>query len=205
MKKYLGVILVLTTMILNILVKSYVGIGINGVLIFLGIIALIKGFKLEEIVENGYLSGKKSLLVIKIFLLVGGISSIWIMSGTIPTVVYQGIRLMNPNYFYLSSFLITSVVAFLLGSAFGTSGTVGIAMIAIGKGLGADLSIVGGTVISGAYFGDRCSPVSSSANLVATLTKTNLYINIKNMLKTGAIPFVLSGILYVLCNSGSNR
>ena len=191
MKKYLGVILVLTTMILNILVKSYVGIGINGVLIFLGIIALIKGFKLEEIVENGYLSGKKSLLVIKIFLLVGGISSIWIMSGTIPTVVYQGIRLMNPNYFYLSSFLITSVVAFLLGSAFGTSGTVGIAMIAIGKGLGADLSIVGGTVISGAYFGDRCSPVSSSANLVATLTKTNLYINIKNMLKTGAIPFVL--------------
>lgn len=109
MKKYLGVILVLTTMILNILVKSYVGIGVNGVLIFLGIIALIKGFKLEEIVENGYLSGKKSLLVIKIFLLVGGISSIWIMSGTIPTVVYQGIRLMNPNYFYLSSFLITSV------------------------------------------------------------------------------------------------
>lgn len=205
MKKYLGVILVLTTMILNILVKSYVGIGVNGVLIFLGIIALIKGFKLEEIVENGYLSGKKSLLVIKIFLLVGGISSIWIMSGTIPTVVYQGIRLMNPNYFYLSSFLITSVVAFLLGSAFGTSGTVGIAMIAIGKGLGADLSIVGGTVISGAYFGDRCSPVSSSANLVATLTKTNLYINIKNMLKTGAIPFVLSGILYVLCNSGSNE
>ena len=205
MKKYLGVILVLTTMILNILVKSYVGIGVNGVLIFLGIIALIKGFKLEEIVENGYLNGKKSLLVIKIFLLVGGISSIWIMSGTIPTVVYQGIRLMNPNYFYLSSFLITSVVAFLLGSAFGTSGTVGIAMIAIGKGLGADLSIVGGTVISGAYFGDRCSPVSSSANLVATLTKTNLYINIKNMLKTGAIPFVLSGILYVLCNSGSNE
>ena len=205
MKKYLGVILVLTTMILNILVKSYVGIGVNGVLIFLGIIALIKGFKLEEIVENGYLSGKKSLLVIKIFLLVGGISSIWIMSGTIPAVVYQGIRLMNPNYFYLSSFLITSVVAFLLGSAFGTSGTVGIAMIAIGKGLGADLSIVGGTVISGAYFGDRCSPVSSSANLVATLTKTNLYINIKNMLKTGAIPFVLSGILYVLCNSGSNE
>ena len=205
MKKYLGVILVLTTMILNILVKSYVGIGVNGVLIFLGIIALIKGFKLEEIVENGYLSGKKSVLVIKIFLLVGGISSIWIMSGTIPTVVYQGIRLMNPNYFYLSSFLITSVVAFLLGSAFGTSGTVGIAMIAIGKGLGADLSIVGGTVISGAYFGDRCSPVSSSANLVATLTKTNLYINIKNMLKTGAIPFVLSGILYVLCNSGSNE
>lgn len=205
MKKYLGVILVLTTMILNILVKSYVGIGVNGVLIFLGIIALIKGFKLEEIVENGYLSGKKSLLVIKIFLLVGGISSIWIMSGTIPTVVYQGIRLMNPNYFYLSSFLITSVVAFLLGSAFGTSGTVGIAMITIGKGLGADLSIVGGTVISGAYFGDRCSPVSSSANLVATLTKTNLYINIKNMLKTGAIPFVLSGILYVLCNSGSNE
>lgn len=87
MKKYLGVILVLTTMILNILVKSYVGIGVNGVLIFLGIIALIKGFKLEEIVENGYLSGKKSLLVIKIFLLVGGISSIWIMSGAIPFVL----------------------------------------------------------------------------------------------------------------------
>lgn len=205
MNKYLGVIVVISTMIASIVVKSYVGIGVNGVLIFLGILALMKGFKLEEITKSGYSSGRKSLLVIKIFLLVGGVSSIWIMSGTIPLVVYEGVKLMNPDYFYLSSFLITSVVAFLLGSAFGTSGTVGIAMIAIGKGLGADLAIVGGTVISGAYFGDRCSPVSSSANLVATLTKTNIYVNIKNMFKTGAIPFILAGVFYIFCNNGENE
>lgn len=70
----------------------------------------------------------------------------------------------------------------------GTAGTVGVAMIAIGKGLGADLAIVGGTVISGAYFGDRCSPVSSSASLVATLTETNLYTNIKICLRQEPFP-----------------
>lgn len=205
MKKYLGVIVVILTMSLSILADSYIGIGVNLVLILLSLLALKKGFSLEEIIDSGYSSGKKAFLVMKIFLLVGAVSSIWIMSGTIPIVVYQGVRLMNPEYFYLSSFLVTSVVAFLLGSSFGTAGTVGIAMIAIGKGLGADLSIVGGTVISGAYFGDRCSPVSSSANLVATLTETNLYTNIKNMFKTGSIPFIITGILYVFCNSNGDK
>lgn len=205
MKKYLGVIVVILTMSLSILADSYIGIGVNLVLILLSLLALKKGFSLEEIIDSGFSSGKKAFLVMKIFLLVGAVSSIWIMSGTIPIVVYQGVRLMNPEYFYLSSFLITSVVAFLLGSSFGTAGTVGIAMIAIGKGLGADLSIVGGTVISGAYFGDRCSPVSSSANLVATLTETNLYTNIKNMFKIGTIPFIITGILYVFCNSNGDK
>lgn len=205
MKKYLGVMVVILTMSLSILADSYIGIGVNLVLILLSLLALKKGFSLEEIIDSGFSSGKKAFLVMKIFLLVGAVSSIWIMSGTIPIVVYQGVRLMNPEYFYLSSFLITSVVAFLLGSSFGTAGTVGIAMIAIGKGLGADLSIVGGTVISGAYFGDRCSPVSSSANLVATLTETNLYTNIKNMFKTGSIPFIITGILYVFCNSNGDK
>lgn len=205
MKKYLGVIVVILTMSLSILADSYIGIGVNLVLILLSLLALKKGLSLEEIIDSGFSSGKKAFLVMKIFLLVGAVSSIWIMSGTIPIVVYQGVRLMNPEYFYLSSFLITSVVAFLLGSSFGTAGTVGIAMIAIGKGLGADLSIVGGTVISGAYFGDRCSPVSSSANLVATLTETNLYTNIKNMFKTGSIPFIITGILYVFCNSNGDK
>ena len=205
MKKYLGIFVVTITMILSILADSYIGIGVNSILILLSLLALKRGFTLEEVVESGYFSGKKAFLVMKIFLLVGAVSSIWIMSGTIPIVVYQGVKLMNPEYFYLSSFLITSVVAFLLGSSFGTAGTVGIAMIAIGKGLGADLSIVGGTVISGAYFGDRCSPVSSSANLVATLTETNLYTNIKNMFKTGTLPFIVTGILYVFCNSSGDR
>ncbi|WP_294703617.1 Na+/H+ antiporter NhaC family protein [uncultured Fusobacterium sp.] len=205
MKKYLGVMVVILTMSLSILADSYIGIGVNLVLILLSLLALKKGLSLEEIIDSGFSSGKKAFLVMKIFLLVGAVSSIWIMSGTIPIVVYQGVRLMNPEYFYLSSFLITSVVAFLLGSSFGTAGTVGIAMIAIGKGLGADLSIVGGTVISGAYFGDRCSPVSSSANLVATLTETNLYTNIKNMFKTGSIPFIITGILYVFCNSNGDK
>ncbi len=205
MKRYLGVFVVILTMGLSIIANSYIGIGVNLVLILLSLLALKKGFTLEEIIDSGYSSGKKAFLVMKIFLLVGAVSSIWIMSGTIPIVVYQGVKMMNPEYFYLSSFLITSVVAFLLGSSFGTAGTVGIAMIAIGKGLGADLSIVGGTVISGAYFGDRCSPVSSSASLVATLTETNLYTNIKNMFKTGTLPFIVTGILYVFCNSGGDK
>lgn len=164
-------------------------------LLSLFIFGIFKGYSLDTLVSSGLKSGKKALLVIKIFVLVGAISSLWINAGTIPGIVYYGVKFINPSYYYLLVFLITCTVSFFLGSSFGTVGTVGIALMAVGKGIGADPNIAGGAIISGSFWGDRCSPVSSSANLVAVLTESNLYKNIKNMLRTSLLPSVINCVI----------
>lgn len=157
-----------------------------------------RGFLLKDIMKMSYNGGKKAFIVLRIFILIGSITAIWMASGTVPGIVYYGIKFMNPTFFILYSFLISSFVSFLLGTSFGTVSTVGIALIVMAKGGNINLNIVAGAIIAGAYFGDRCSPMSSSANLVAHLTETNFHTNFKNMFKTSAIPFVLSIILYTI-------
>ena len=175
---------------------------ITGLIIFLFLLifyAKFEGHLFSEIFSSALLSGKKSFVVLKIFILIGAITSSWMISGTIPTIVYYGLKFMSPEYYFVSAFIITSCVSFLLGSSFGTVGTIGIVLITIGRGLNADLNIAGGAILSGAFFGDRCSPVSSSASLIATLTDTELYKNIKNMFSTGAITFILScALLFIM-------
>lgn len=173
-----------------------IGTGVTGVLILFYLYGLIKGYSIEELNSAAYASGKKSFLVLQVFILVGAISSLWISAGTIPGIVYYGVKFIDPDYFYLLTFLVTCFISFLLGSSFGTVGTAGIALIALAKGVGADLGVAGGAILSGAYFGDRCSPVSSSANLVAVLTETELYGNIKNMFKSSIIPFFGTCVFY---------
>ena len=145
-----------------------------------------------------YEGGKKSFVVLQIFVLIGAITAVWMSSGTVPAIVYYGINLMNPNYFIVYAFLISSAVSFLLGTSVGTASTVGLALIVMAKGGGVNLNMASGAIIAGAFFGDRCSPMSSSANLVANLTATELYTNIKNMLKSSLIPFIISVILYIV-------
>ena len=122
----------------------------------------------------------------------------WMSAGTVASIVYYGVEFLNPQIFILCAFLISCFVSFLIGTSFGTVGTVGVALMVIARSGGVNVGAVAGAIISGAYFGDRCSPMSSSANLVAVLTETNIYKNIKNMIKTSIIPFFLSVILYTL-------
>ncbi|WP_169716802.1 Na+/H+ antiporter NhaC family protein [Sporomusa acidovorans] len=140
---------------------------------------------------------KKSLIVIKIFVLIGVITAVWRACGTISFIVYYGILFMSAKYFILSAFLLSCLVSFLLGTSFGTVGTIGVVLIVLAKSGNVAINIAAGAIIAGAYFGDRCSPMSSSANLVAALTNTKLYINIANMAKTSILPFALSVIGYI--------
>lgn len=160
-------------------------------------IALRKGYSLTNLVKMMLNGSKKSLVVIKIFVLIGIITAVWRACGTISFIVYYAIAFMSAKYFILSAFLLSCLVSFLLGTSFGTAGTIGIILIVLAKGGNVDINMTAGAIIAGAYFGDRCSPMSSSANLVAALTNTNLYVNIKNMTKTSVIPFVLSIIGYI--------
>lgn len=135
---------------------------------------------------------KQSLLVLRIFVLIGIITAAWRACGTIPFIVYYGTSYLNGQFFILSAFILSSMISFLLGTSFGTVGTIGVILMVLAKSGHVDANVTAGAIIAGAYFGDRCSPMSSSANLVAVLTRTRLYLNLENMLKTSMLPFVLT-------------
>jgi len=160
--------------------------------------ALNRGFKLKNIFKMIITGMLKSIIVIRIFVLIGLITAVWRACGTIPFFVYYGTKLINPEYFILFAFLLSCIVSFTLGTSFGTVGTIGVVLIVLARGGNVDVNITAGAIFSGAFFGDRCAPTSSSANLVATITWTNLYDNVKNMFITAAIPFIAAALIYLL-------
>ncbi len=177
---------------INLLLPLTVGI------VLFGWIARRKGFSVGEIVRMMISGTEGILLIVQILMLIGAITSVWMAAGTIPAIGYYGLRWMNPKLFILFAFLMSSFMSFLLGSSFGTAGTIGVVLIVMAKSAGVAPYIVGGAVIAGAFFGDRCSPMSSSANFIAILTGTDLYRNVKNMFKTAAVPFAVSSLIYLI-------
>ena len=161
-------------------------------------VALRRGNRFAEVAALSYEGAKKSATILKVFILIGAITATWMSSGTVAAIVFYGIEFLKPEIFILSAFLICCFVSFLIGTSFGTVGTVGIALMVVARGGGVDPAAAAGAIIAGAYFGDRMSPMSSSANLVGVITGTNIYENMKNMLKTSVVPFALSIIIYFL-------
>jgi len=158
---------------------------------------LIKGHDLKVLIKKsfeGVLTVKNILLV---FVLIGMITALWRASGTIAFIVYMGSKLISPSILILLTFLLCSILSFLIGTSLGTAATMGVICVSIGKAMGINPYYLGGAVLSGIYFGDRCSPMSTSALLIIELTKTNLYTNIKLMLKTSIIPFVTTCLFYL--------
>lgn len=159
-------------------------------------VLLHRGFTLPTLWNFAWQESRKATPVFSILLLIGAVTSTWMAAGTVPTIVYYGIQLIHPQGFILTSFLLTSLVSFLIGTSFGAAGTIGLALMIMAKGSQVNPHLLAGAVIAGAYWGDRCSPMSSSAHLIASLTQTNLYRNIQRMLRTGLLPLALSCLLY---------
>ena len=162
------------------------------------LLALQRGYSFSSLSRMMLQGSRQSLIVIRIFVLIGAITAVWRACGTIPFIVYHGIALLNEQFFILSAFILSCLVSFLLGTSFGTVGTLGVALMVLARSGQVNVDVAAGAMIAGAYFGDRCSPMSSSANLVAALTRTQLYLNLSNMLKTSVLPFVLSCLGYVV-------
>lgn len=156
-----------------------------------------RGFSLKTLMAMSYASCQKSSSVLSILPLIGAVTAIWMAAGTVPALVYYGTQFLNPQYFILSAFILTSLISMLLGTSFGTVGTVGVALMIVAREGNINPHLVSGAIIAGAYFGDRCSPMSSSANLVATITETKLYKNIKNMMMTAWLPLTVSILIYL--------
>lgn len=140
--------------------------------------------------------GVRQILVI--FLLIGSLTALWRGAGTIPMIVCWASRLLRPSSFLVMTFLLNCLVSVLTGTALGTAATMGVICAAIGTAMQVDISLVGGAVLSGIYFGDRCSPMSTSASLVAGLTNTDLFQNIRQMLRSAIVPFGAACAMYTL-------
>ena len=161
-------------------------------------IALRRGHSGKEICAMAWKKGKTALIVIPVLLIIGTVTGLWRSSGTIACFLYYGLKSITPQWFVLMAFLLSAALSFALGTAFGVASTAGVVLITIARTGGVDLAVTAGAVVSGAFFGDRCSPMSSCAALVAACTESELYPNIKEMLRTAALPTILTVLFYAL-------
>ncbi|MBS6207733.1 MAG: sodium:proton antiporter, partial [Firmicutes bacterium] len=164
--------------------------------LFLGLVVFLavgrrKGFSLKSMLDMSVGGIKNSLVVIEVMLIIGLITAVWRVSGTITVFVYYGMKIIVPPLFLLITFLLSCVLSYALGTSFGTAGTVGVIFMTLARSGGVDPVMTAGVIMSGIYFGDRCSPVSSSANLVAGVTGTKIFDNVKLMMKTAMVPLIL--------------
>lgn len=156
------------------------------------------GAGIRELSKWSWGSIKDSLIVIVVMLIIGFITAAWRISGTITVFVYYGIKVIIPPAFLLIAFLLSCLLSYALGTSFGVAGTLGVIFMALARSGGVDPLITAGVVMSGIYFGDRGSPVSSSANMVAGVTKTEIMGNVKLMFKTAMLPFGISTVIYAV-------
>lgn len=201
---------IIAVLLFSIILISFVFLNISiiyalliGYFIFL-LYGITNNFNLFSIIKKSIMGIKTVKNVIIIFILIGITTAMWRASGTIAIIIYLGSKIIVPSLFIFFTFILCSILSILIGTALGTSATMGVICIAIARTLGINEYFVAGAIISGVYFGDRCSPLSSSALIVAEITNTNLYNNIKNMIKTTIIPFIITSIFYICLGFISN-
>ena len=177
--------------------------GSNQFVLLLGAaVAAIVGFfnkvtyhkMMEEVAENI----KSTVGAILILLMVGALAGTWLISGIIPSMIYYGLQILSPAIFLPATVIICSIISIATGSSWTTSATVGIALIGVGGALGFDLGMVAGAVISGAYFGDKLSPMSDTTNLAPAMAGTDLFTHIRYMTLTTIPTYVITLILFIV-------
>lgn len=169
-----------------------------------GVIGVLNRVKLKEIfatIANNIQSTAGAILIL---LLVGALTGTWMMSGIIPTMIYYGMQILSPSYFLASCIVICSIISITTGSSWTTSATVGVALIGIAQALGISVAMTAGAVISGAYFGDKISPMSDTTNLAAAITGTNLFVHIKYLLITTVPTIVITLIVFTIIGLNYN-
>lgn len=163
-----------------------------------GIIGLKNGYRWQEI-EQAMVHGiSVSMGAIFILLSVGSLIGTWLAAGTVPTLIYFGLQILSPDWFYAAACLISAIVAMSIGSSWTTAATVGVALMGIASGIGMSPAIAAGAVVSGAYFGDKISPLSETTNLAPAVAGSELFEHINHMLWTTVPAFIISLVLFIL-------
>ena len=171
-------------------------------LLLMGFVAAMIGLRnkvtFNDMLESVYKNIKTTSGAILILLFVGSLAGTWLISGVIPTMIYYGLQLLNPTIFLAVAVIVSAVISLLTGSSWGTTATIGIALIGIGKGLGIHEGMIAGAVISGAYFGDKISPMSDTTNLAAAMANINLFKHIRYMLYTTGPSITIAIVLFII-------
>lgn len=187
----------LMLLVLSVANGVYLGYPLTISFLLLCFACLKGGKQPKEILTIAAQGGKKALPVVQVLLLIGAMTALWMASGTVGSLVSLGIKLISPKLFILSAFLLSAGVSFLLGSSFGSVSTIGVVLMVLAVGGNVNPYLTCGAIISGIYFGDRASPMSSSLNLLGGLTSTEHYANVGLMLKTAMVPMLLSAAFYL--------
>ncbi|WP_291327016.1 Na+/H+ antiporter NhaC [Desulfovibrio sp. UCD-KL4C] len=166
-----------------------------------GIMSLKIGYKWDELQEGMLSAVGRIQIAVAILMLVGMIIASWMASGTIPIIIYWGLKLIAPEQFLLSTFILCSVASLATGTSFGTMGTIGVALLGVGGAMGFDPAWTVGAIVSGAYFGDKMSPVSDSTNITATVCDVPLFTHISSMMWTTVPAAILAIIGYAILGS----
>ena len=176
-------------------------------MIYVAMVARIDGLQVNDLVDGMSASCAQALTGLLFFPLIGALIGVWIHCGTIPTLLYHGLNILNPRYFLITSFLICSLTALMIGTSWGTVGTVGIVIMGMAEGGGLDLpaGLVVGSIVSGAWFGDKMSPISDSTLLTTTVVDVGIYPHIRAMacttLPTYLLTFLVFGVLNRILSS----
>ncbi|MCU7554171.1 Na+/H+ antiporter NhaC [Alteromonas sp. ASW11-19] len=177
--------------------------GPNQIALLLGMgLAAIIGMKNGhswKSIEKGIISGiSMALGACLILLAVGSLIGTWMLAGTVPTLIYYGLELLNPSLFYSATCLICAVVAMSIGSSWTTAATVGVALMGVASGMDMSAAITAGAVVSGSYFGDKISPLSETTNLAPAVAGTDLFEHIRYMMWTTVPSFIIALILFMV-------
>lgn len=162
------------------------------------LIALRLGFTWAEIEESMFKGIYQALQAIIILTIIGVLIGVWIEAGVVPAMIYYGLSILSPKVYLPATLIICSITSLATGTSWGTVGTVGIAMMGIAAGLGVPLPIAAGAVLSGAYFGDKLSPLSDTTNLAPASAGTDVFTHIKYMVPVTSIGFAISIVLYYI-------
>lgn len=174
----------------------HVGLIVSAV--FAALVAYARGWKWSYMERGLIQTISDSMQGILIIAATGALIGSWIQSGVIPTMIYYGLGILTPGIFLVSTCIICAIVSLSTGTSWGTAGTVGIALVGIGNGLGIPTGIAVGAVISGAYFGDKMSPLSDTTNMASSTVGVNLFEHIRHMMYTVGPTTIIALILYAI-------
>ncbi|MBX7126763.1 MAG: Na+/H+ antiporter NhaC [Cyclobacteriaceae bacterium] len=177
--------------------------GPNQIALFLAagvaaVVAFSLGYQWDEIEQSMIRSISSAMGAMLILLVIGALSGTWLMSGIVPSMIYYGLKILNPTIFLVAACLVCCVVSLATGSSWSTIATVGIALLGIGKALNIHEGVIAGAIISGAYFGDKMSPLSDTTNLAPAMAGTDLFTHVKYMMITTIPTLTISLIIFLV-------
>ncbi len=162
-----------------------------------GLVAHHMGFKWFDVREKVVKTIGSAMPSILILLLIGSLAGTWMISGVVPAMIYYGLEIINPKLFLFTAVVVSSIVSVATGSSWSTIATIGVALLGIGKALGMNEAVVAGAIISGAYFGDKMSPLSDTTNLAPAMAGTDLFTHIRYMFYTTIPSMTLTLLIFL--------